>query len=56
MTYAGIKPKVRLVKKIYQSGVKLTKKEMLKLEKRLLRKTELEKWFIKITPLNRSCN
>lgn len=54
MTYAGINPKVRLIRKVYQSGIKVAKKEMLKLEERLCRKANLEKWFIKIAPLRRS--
>jgi len=54
MTDAGINPKVRLIRKVYQSGITLAKKEMLKLEKRLCRKISLEKWFITITPLRGS--
>ena len=54
MTYAGINPKVRLVRKIYQNGVTLSKIAKQELEKRLVRKCKLEKWFIKIQPLNRS--
>jgi transposase len=50
MTYKSIKPSVQLVKKIYKSGVSLTKKEMEKIEAKLERKEGLEKWFVTISP------
>jgi len=50
MTYAGIKPVVKLVWKVYQSGVKVPKSEMKEIESNLHRKPGLEKWFIKIAP------
>jgi transposase len=50
MTYKSIKPSVRLIKKIYKSGVSIGKKEMLAIEKKLIRKDGLEKWFITISP------
>lgn len=51
MTYNAVSPIVRRVKKTYQSGVKLTSKEMKVVETRLERLPGLEKWFIDITPL-----
>jgi transposase len=48
MTYNNIHPVVQLVTKSYSTGVKLTKKEMNKLEERFVRLTGLEKWFVKI--------
>ena len=52
MTYRGIAPStVRLVRKIYQKGVRLTKKQMIAIEKRLQRLSGLEKWFITICPV-----
>ncbi len=50
MTYAGVKPVVKLVRKVYRSGVKVAKFDMEKIEGHLQRKAGLEKWFIKITP------
>jgi len=54
MTYAGIHPVVKLVRKVYHSGVKVGKEDMKKLEGTIHRKTGLEKWFIQIKPQNRS--
>jgi transposase len=52
MTYRGIGPStVRLVKRIYRKGVRLTKKQMVPIEERLQRLPGLEKWFITICPL-----
>jgi hypothetical protein len=42
---------VKLVEKSYQTGVRLTQKEMKKLEKRLERLPDLEKWFVRIEPV-----
>ena len=51
MTYSGVVPAtVKLVRKVYQKGVRLTKKQMMPIEKRLRRLKNLEKWFITITP------
>ena len=51
MTYRDIAPStVRLVRKIYRKGVRLTKEQMLPVEKRLLRLKCLKKWFITIAP------
>jgi transposase len=52
MTYRGIGPStVRLVRRIYQKGVRLTKKQMIPIEERLQRLPGLEKWFVTICPL-----
>lgn len=48
MSYNGISPIVKLIKKVYTTGVKLTKLEMLEVEKRIVRLLGLEKWSIKI--------
>lgn len=50
MTYGGIKPVVKLVRKIYKNGVTLTKEAMLEVEAKLSRKPGLEPWFITIEP------
>ena len=51
MTWNGHHPVVRLVKKTYQTGVRLTQKAMAELEKRLERLPGLEKWFVTISPI-----
>jgi len=51
MTWNGRHPVVKLVKKTYQTGVRLTPKEMEDLEKRFERLPGLEKWFVRIEPL-----
>ena len=52
MTYRGIAPTtVKLVRRIYRKGVRLTKKQMVAIEKRLQRLSGLEKWFITIRPM-----
>ena len=44
MTYRGIAPNtVKLVRRIYRKGVRLTKKQMVAIEKRLQRLSGLEK-------------
>ena len=51
MIYRDIAPStVRLVRKIYRKNVRLTKTQMLPVEKRLLRLKCLKKWFITISP------
>ena len=52
MTYNGIQPIVKVTEKIYQTGVRLTKKVMEELEKRFQRLNGLEKWFVIIEPRN----
>jgi hypothetical protein len=50
MTWNGIHPVVKLVEKVYQTGVRLTQKKMDELEKRFERLSDLGKWFVKIVP------
>jgi len=50
MTYRGIEPRVRLIRKIYKTGVCLSKKAMRKVEAKINRLNGLEKWFITIKP------
>ena len=49
--FKQLQPCVNLVAKVYQTGVKLTQKEMTLLEQRLDRLPALEKWFVRISPL-----
>lgn len=51
MTYNKNFPIVELVEKEYNIGVKLTKVEMAKIEKKIIRLTNLEKWSVKV-PFN----
>ena len=51
MTWKGRHPVVELVKRTYQKGVKLTRKEMDTLEKRFERLPGLDRWFVKIAPV-----
>jgi len=51
-SFQDVVPVVQLVSKIYQTGVKLTQKQMRLLEKRFQRLEGLEKWFVLITPLS----
>jgi hypothetical protein len=48
LTFKGKHPVVRLITKIYETGVSLTKKEMEQLERQFHRQPGLEKWFITI--------
>jgi len=50
MTYKGIAPTVRLVKKVYQAGVTVAKKSMGAIEDCMQRKEGLEPWPILISP------
>ena len=50
MKYAGIKPVVKLVRKVYRNGVTVIKSEMEEIELSLRRNVSLKKWFIKICP------
>jgi len=54
MTWNGIHPSVKLVEKVYKTGVRLTQKKMDELEKRFERLSHLGKWFVKIAPLPRA--
>jgi len=51
MTWNGRHPAVKLVEKTYQTGVRLTPKEMEELEERFERLPGLEKWFVRIEPV-----
>lgn len=51
MTYNGVRPMVDVVTTTYQTGVKLSQKAMMKLEKRFERLPGLEKYFVRIAPL-----
>ncbi len=48
MTWNGKHPIVKIVKGIYKTGAKLTKKAMREYESLLLRQKGLEKWFVTI--------
>jgi hypothetical protein len=48
MKWKGSNPKVKLVTETYQTGVKLTKPEMEKIENQIQRLPELGKWFVDI--------
>jgi len=48
MTYNGVSPIVKLVKKVYTTGVTLTKLEMAEVEKKIVRLVGLESWSVKI--------
>jgi len=41
-----------MIDKVYQTGVRLTQKAMEQLEKRFQRFEGLEKWFVRIEPIN----
>jgi hypothetical protein len=48
MTYNGISPIVKRVDKVYSTGVKLTKLEMMEIEKKIVRLAGLEKWSVTV--------
>ena len=50
MKWAGKNPKVEVVDKVYEHGVKLTKKEMDELNAGFVRTSGIEKCFIQIKP------
>ena len=52
MTYAGLHPTVKVIKRVYETGVKVGKKAMLIYENALERISGLEKWFVRISPLS----
>jgi len=52
MTFRGLHPLVQRVQKIYHTGVKLTQKQMTKLEQRFDRLEGLPKWFVRIAPVH----
>lgn len=49
LTFRGISPIVEVVDKVYETGVKLTKQEMKKVEEKIQRMPGLEKWFVTIS-------
>jgi len=51
MTWNGRHPVVNLVRKTYQTGVRLTQKAMAVLEERFERLPHLPKWFVHISPI-----
>ena len=48
-TFKGKQPVVKLVEKVYQTGVKLTQQAMAELEQQIQRLPNLPKWFVEIT-------
>ena len=50
-SFKNVEPVVTFVAKINQTGVKLTQKQMQRLEQRLQRLEDLENWFVLINPL-----
>ena len=48
MTYNGISPIVKLVDKVYTTGVTLTTSEMEEVEKKIVRLDGLEKWSVRV--------
>ena len=53
MTWKGAHLLVEVVTTSYQSGVKLTKEAMAKVEQQVERLPKLEKWFVDIVPPKR---
>ncbi len=51
MTWKGIKPIVHLWEKVYEKGVRLTKKLMKPYDNRIERSNSLPKWDVIIEPL-----
>ena len=51
MTWKGIKPTVKLVKKLYEKGIQLTKKEMKPYKNRIEYSNTLPKWDVLIKPV-----
>jgi hypothetical protein len=50
--FRQLQPYVNVISKVYETGVKLTQKEMAHLEQRFERSSGLEKWFVTIPPLD----
>lgn len=50
--FKQLQPCVNVISTIYQTGIKLTQKEMNRLEQRFERLHGLEKWFVLISPLS----
>ena len=49
--FKQLQPCVKVISNVYETGVKLTQEQMALLEQRLVRLPNLEKWFVRITPL-----
>jgi hypothetical protein len=52
MTWKGVNPIVHYCENIYETGVKLTEKEMKPYEERIIRSTLLPNWDVTIIPLD----
>jgi hypothetical protein len=52
MTYNGIEAVVKSVERVYQTGRRLTAKQMDELEKRFKRLADLPKWFVSIAAMS----
>lgn len=52
MTWNGRSPIIHWIEKTYHSGVRLTQKAMNELEERFERLPNLERWFVRITPIS----
>ena len=52
-SFKNVQPVVQLVSTVYETGIKLTQKEMRLLEQRFQRLEGLEKWFVSIEPLSK---
>ncbi len=48
LTFKGKQPVVKLIEKVYKTGVKLTSSEMKEVEKKIKRCQNLGKWFVEI--------
>jgi hypothetical protein len=48
LTFKGKNPVVKLIDKVYHTGVKLIEKAMAELEKQINRLPHLPKWFVEI--------
>ncbi|MDA1015827.1 MAG: hypothetical protein O3A00_15400 [Planctomycetota bacterium] len=51
MTWKGISPVVRMLDKVFSTGVTIAKKAFLQLSERLVRNETLPKWDVVISPL-----
>ncbi len=50
MTYNGFSPVIKVVERVYQTGIRLSQSFMTTLEKRFERLPGLGKWFVRIVP------
>lgn len=49
LAFKGKQPVVKLIEKVYQTGVKLSQRAMAELEQQINRLPNLPKWFVEIT-------